>query len=628
LRDEIISPLAPRDEEEPMRMPSGDAKPAEKAGGATELPNDEGLLATDDSSGEKDTAFQRRERPGDPPSAPATPAPEHPAKEKPAAEHHESHPTMIDLEGFEGRAVVLPIEGGRFDHLCATAGKLIYVREPRVGSYGSPHPLCFYDIEKRSELHILDDVGAVRLSANGRKLLAERGKAWGIIDVLENQRIDRPLATSGLEATIDPAVEWRQLFDDAWRLERDFFYDPHMHGVDWKEMRGRYGELLKDCVTRSDVNYVLGEMIGELNCSHTYRGGGDYDAGPHRGVGYLGCDLALEQGAYRIKHILEVAPWDYANRPPLRQPGIAVKEGDWLLAVNGHRIDISEDPWAAFQGMAETTVQLTVNRTPTLEGARKVLVRTVGDESRMRQLAWVEANRRQVEKLSGGKAGYLYVRNTAVDGQNELYRQFRAQFNKPALVIDERWNSGGQVPDRFVELLARHVTNYWKVRDGHDWQTPFVAHTGPMAMLVNGWSGSGGDCLPWMFRKAGLGPVIGERTWGGLIGMTGAPQLIDGGHVTVPTFGIYDASGSWIIEGNGVEPDISVVDDPGLMASGADPQLERAVTEVMKSLEANPPAQPKHPEYPNRAGTAVNAPPVKAEEGKAAPAGGAVAAGQ
>jgi tricorn protease len=226
---------------------------------------------------------------------------------------------------------------------------------------------------------------------------------------------------------------------------------------------------------------------------------------------------------------------------------VRVKEGDFILAVNGRRLDPAQDPWAAFQGLGDKVVQLTVNSRPTTDGARQVLVTTISDESSMRQLAWVEANRRRVETESGGKVGYIYVRNTGVEGQGELYRQFRAQFNKPALIIDERWNSGGQIPDRFVELLGRRVTNYWGVRDGQDWQTPAVAHSGPKAMLVNGWSGSGGDCLPWMFRRAGLGPVIGQRTWGGLIGMTGAPPLIDGGHVTVPTFSIYDTAGRWII---------------------------------------------------------------------------------
>jgi len=243
---------------------------------------------------------------------------------------------------------------------------------------------------------------------------------------------------------------------------------------------------------------------------------------------------------------------------------------------------------------------LTVNNQPNRDGARDLLVQTIGSEATLRHLAWVESNRRRVDTASGGKLGYIYVKNTGQDGQSELYRQFRAQYSKAGLVIDERWNSGGQIPDRFVELLGRQVLNYYGVRDGRDWTTPFIAHQGPMAILANGWSGSGGDCFPFLFREKKLGPIIGQRTWGGLIGMTGAPGLVDGGSVTVPTFSIYDTSGKWIIEGRGVEPDIAVLDDPAELAQGRDPQLERAIAEVLKSLQANPPQLPKKPAYPIR----------------------------
>jgi tricorn protease len=316
-------------------------------------------------------------------------------------------------------------------------------------------------------------------------------------------------------------------------------------------------------------------------------------------VGYLGCDFALEQGAYRIKRILRTAPWDTV-RSPLRQPAVNVKEGDWLLAVNGHALDVKEDPWAAFQGMADRPVFLTVNDKPTREGAREVLVQTLGSEATLRQLAWVEANRQRVEAASEGKIGYIYVKNTGQDGQSDLYRQFRAQYTKPGLIVDERWNAGGQIPDRFVELLGREVLNYYGVRDGRDWTTPFIAHQGAKAILANGWSGSGGDCFPFLFREKKLGPIIGQRTWGGLIGMTGAPGLIDGGSVTVPTFGIYDTNGKWIIEGYGVDPDIPVLDDPAELAQGRDPQLERAIAEVQKTLKEHPPTTPTKPTYPIR----------------------------
>jgi tricorn protease len=381
-------------------------------------------------------------------------------------------------------------------------------------------------------------------------------------------------------------------------LERDFFYDPGMHGVDWKAMRQRYGELMKDAVTRWDVNYVIGELISELSASHTYRSGGVLESEPQRGVGYLGVDFERTNDFYRIAKIIDGAEWDASDRSPLNAPGVDIKEGDYLLAVNGVALDPDLEPYAAFQGQADKPVFLTVNSTPSLEGSREVLVQTMSNEARLRNLAWIEKNRKKVEELSKGQIGYVYVPDTGRGGQNELVRQFRAQFTKPGLIIDERFNSGGQIPDRFIEMLSRKTLNYWGVRDGKDWPWPEVAHSGPKAMLANGWSGSGGDCFPFYFQQAKLGPVIGTRTWGGLIGITGTPALIDDGRITVPTFGIYNTKGEWIIEGFGVEPDINIVDDPSLMAKGRDPQLERAVSEVLNSLKKTPPATTKKPKYP------------------------------
>jgi tricorn protease len=609
LRNEIMSPLAPRNDEEPMRpaletvrrdQNVADSKPVKPEGDdARAIP-----ARAQESDSKKEIAMREESKP---PSEPGAKSNEKSASPAPPVALNLKGTLEIDIEGFEARAVILPVGTGRYDDLLAAPGKLFYTRLPRLGSTSSNNPLCVYDIEKRDDALVVEDATEVELSADRRKLLVGRGRSWAVVNATENQRFDRSLPVGQLEMTIDPAAEWKQIFNDAWRIERDYFYDPQLHGVNWTAMRERYGKLLTDCVTRWDVNYVLGEMLGELSASHVYRGGGDFEQGIGRSVGYLGCDFTLEEGAYRISRILEAAPWDTANRGPLRQPGANVKEGDWLLAVNGRKVDVADDPWAAFQGLADRTVQLTVNSKPTMEGARTVLVQTISDETRLRQLAWIESNRKKVEQASGGKIGYIYVRNTAVEGQGELYRQFRAQFTKPAVIIDERWNSGGQIPDRFIELLGRRVTNFWGVRDGKDWQTPHVAHSGPKAMLVNGWSGSGGDCLPWMFRKASLGPVIGQRTWGGLIGMTGAPLLVDGGHVTVPTFSIYDSDGQWIIEGQGVTPDIQVIDDPAALARGEDPQLDRAIEEVKQALETNPPARPQRPAYPNRAGFAVGA---------------------
>ncbi len=507
----------------------------------------------------------------------------------------------IDLEGFESRGVILPPTGGRFSWIGATPGRVLFIRPPRVGSNTKTHALVAYDLEKREEKVVIDDAHGAELSADGKRLLVTRPGAWRVVGSSDAPKFDKTLPTGSLEAVVDPVAEWRQIFTDAWRIERDFFYDPGMHGADWPALRTRYGKLIDECATRADVNHVLGELLGELNSSHTYRSGGDLNDTPaSRNVGYLGCDFTLEQGAYRIAKILETAPWDINTRSPLRQPGLKVKEGDWLLAVNGRPLDTAKDPWAAFLGLADKDVFLTVNDQPVLEGAREVLVQPIASESWVRQYAWVEKNRRLVDEASGGQIGYIYVLNTATEGQNQLARQFRAQVHKPGLIIDERWNGGGQIPDRFVELLARKVSNYYAVRDGRDWQSPSIAHTGPKAMLTNGWSGSGGDCFPFLFRQMQLGPLIGTRTWGGLIGMTGAPRLVDGGEVTVPTFSIYDRTGKWIIEGYGVDPDITVPEDPAQLAKGRDPQLERAIEEVQKALKANPPRPPTKPAYPKR----------------------------
>lgn len=515
----------------------------------------------------------------------------------------EIKPVTIDIDGFESRLVVLSkIAAGNLGSVQAIPGKVLYRRQPNTGSGEEKTPVMWWDLEEREEKTLLADVDGYRVAAGGKKMLAWKKGTYAVVDIKPDQKLDKAAPTGDLPMSLDPAAEWRQIFNDVWRLERDYFYDPNMHGVDWAAMRERYGRLLDDAVTRADVNFVIGELIAELNASHTYRGGGDQEQAPERGVGLLGADFALENGAYRISRILRGAPWDSEARSPLAQPGVNVKEGDYLLAVNRIPLDVSKSPWAAFQGLAGKTVTLTVNSAPTMEGARDVLVETLESEYRLRNLAWIEEKRAMVKRLSGGRVGYVYVPDTGVNGQTELVRQFMGQFTKDGLVIDERFNSGGQIPDRFVELLNRPLYNYWGVRDGVDWQWPPVSHLGPKAMLVNGWSGSGGDCFPFYFKEAGLGPLIGTRTWGGLIGITGAPALIDGGTVSVPTFGIYSKRGEWIIEGHGVEPDIEVIDDPTAAARGGDPQLERAVEEVLKALEANPPKPPVKPAYPNRSG--------------------------
>jgi tricorn protease len=521
-------------------------------------------------------------------------------KEKKEEKEEKPKETKITLAGFEQRVVILPPVAGNFGGIAAVSGKIIFLRTPNSGSDDKKKPLMHYDLEKREEKTILDDVDMFSVSADSKKVLVGKSGSYPIVDVGENQKLDKKMPTSQLEMTVDPKAEWNQIFTDVWRIERDFFYDPNMHGVDWNEMRVRYGKLLENAVTRWDVNYVIGELISELSSSHTYRGGGDVNEGEVRHFGYLGVDWELVNGAYRIKDIVTDAPWDTEVRSSLAQPGVDVHQGDYVLAVNGQPVDVTRAPWAAFEGLADKTVELTVNSKPTMEGARRVVVQTLTDETRLRNLAWIESNRKRVDELSGGRIGYIYVPSTGIDGQTELVRQFAAQFDKEGLIVDERFNSGGQIPDRFIELLDRKPLAFWAVRDGKNWQWPVYASFGPKVMLINGWSGSGGDAFPDYFRKAGLGPLIGTRTWGGLIGVTGAPGLIDGGYITVPTFRMYNPDGTWFKEGHGVDPDIEVKDDPSQLAKGVDPQLEAGVQEVLKLLKTKPLVAPKRPAYEKR----------------------------
>lgn len=520
----------------------------------------------------------------------------------------------IDFEDFERRAVELPVKPGRYGQLQAIDGKLLYMRRPRNGSADRNSQVVSYDIEDREEKVVVENASSFQLTANRKKMLVDSrgtytiqgtggggGMRWNRGSSGDDEsKKDKRLSLDGLQVTVDPIAEWKQLFVDGWRIQRDFFYDPGMHGVDWGKVREQYGAMLDECVTRWDVNYLMGEMIGEINASHTYRWGGDAESAPSVSVGLLGCDYDLANGHYRISRIYDGAAWDSEVRSPLNENGLNIEPGTYLLEVNGVPVDVSKDPWAAFQGLAGKAVELTLNDQPALDGARRVLVTTMSSERRLRYLTAIENTRARVDELSDGKIGYVYVPNTGRNGQNELVRQMRAQFTKEALIIDERWNGGGQLPDRFVELLNRPILNYWGVRDGADWQTPMFAHAGPKAMLINGRAGSGGDAFPYYFKQAGCGKLIGTRTWGGLIGYTGVPRLIDGGTVIAPTFGIYNTKGEWIIEGYGVDPDIEVIAHPAKTAKGQDPELERAIEELLNELKENPVKAPAKPEYPDR----------------------------
>ena len=521
-------------------------------------------------------------------------------KDDPEDEQEELKPTVIDLDGLESRMVILTEKAGNFNSIQAAKGKIVYMKSPNTGSDEKGNEIKYFDLEEREIKSIITDVNGFQISADGNKILVVKGNAFAVIEVKENQKMDKPLNTGDMNMMVDPRAEWKQIFKDAWRLERDFFYDKNMHGVDWDAMYIRYGTLIDDASTRWDVNFIIGELIGELNASHTYKGGGDEENGKKVNVGYLGVDYELIDDTYRIKKIIKGASWDIEAKSPLDMPGVEAQEGDFLLAVNGIPVDAEKEPYFAFLGLGGKTVELTLNTQPIVEGSRKIVIKTMTDETRLRHLSWIEFNRKKVEDATDGKVGYIYVRSTGIDGQNELIRQFMAQWDKEGLIIDERFNSGGQIPDRFIELLNRKPLAYWAVRDGKDWQWPPVAHFGPKVMLINGWSGSGGDAFPDFFRKSGLGPLIGSRTWGGLIGISGAPQLIDGGNVTVPTFRMYDPDGKWFLEGHGVDPDIEAKEDPTSLAKGGDSQLEKAIEVVLDSLKNSGYIKPEHPPVEDR----------------------------
>ncbi|PHN05598.1 S41 family peptidase [Flavilitoribacter nigricans] len=506
----------------------------------------------------------------------------------------------IDFDNFERRLVILPPSAGNMGNLSAAKGKIVFQRYPNTGTSGEDNALMYFDLKEKEEKTIMKKVNGYELSADGKKLLVRQGNNSGIIDLGADKKLEDNLSLKKMEMTVNPREEWAQIFNDAWRFQRDFFYDKKMHGVDWPAMRKQYGDMIQYAITRNDVNFILGELIGELNASHTYRGGGDQESPDRKAVGYLGVDWAKENGQFKVKEIIRGAEWDNEVRSPLDEPGVNIKAGDYILAVNGMALADYPDPWAAFEGLSNETVELTVSKSPNWDDTRQVVVKTIPDETRLRNLAWIEQNRKRVEEASNGQLGYIYVPSTGVDGQNELVRQFYGQWDKPGLIVDERFNNGGQIPDRFIELLNRKPLAYWSVRDGKNWQWPPVGNFGSMAMLINGWAGSGGDAFPDYFKKAGLGPLIGDRTWGGLIGISGAPTLIDGGTVTVPTFRMYNPDGTWFKEGHGVDPDIKVKEDPTKLAKGIDPQLEQAIAEVMKMVKEKGPIHPEEPKQEDR----------------------------
>lgn len=505
----------------------------------------------------------------------------------------------IDAEGFDSRALAIPESPATYFGLTAVDGGIafIHMNDQRERT------LKKFDLEKREAKEIMSGVGAYQIAAGGKKFIYSpaRGGDYGIADFSSGQKPGAGTLDFGqMDMRIDPVTEWRQIYTDAWRIMRDWFYDPNMHGVDWEKMHERYDVLLPHVAHRTDLDYILGELIGELNAGHCYVNPGDMPGTERVPVGMLGCVLEEDGGYYRISKIYRGANWHDNERSPLTEPGLNVSEGMYILEIDGYELSAEESPYRYLENKVGVPVVLKVNDKASLKGAREITVRPIGSELSLYYIDWVEENRKLVDKLSGGRIGYMHIPNTWYDGYREFFKAWQPLMNKEALIIDERYNGGGHSPFEMVQIMGNTVFSYWSVRHSALTSTPFPVNDGPKAMLINGLASSGGDAFPFYFRKAGLGPLIGETTWGGLIGYGYSPRFIDGGGFAVPGFAFVNPEGEWDVEAFGVDPDIYVWDDPSLIQAGREPMIEKAVEYLLEELKKNPRKKVETPPYPDR----------------------------
>ena len=391
----------------------------------------------------------------------------------------------------------------------------------------------------------------------------------------------------------------KQIYNETWRIERDFFYDPHYHGLDLGKAKKKYDPYLDGIASRDELTYLFQECLGEMTVGHMFVGGGETPQPKKFKGGLLGADYSLENNHYRVAKVYNGENWNPGNEAPLTQPGVNVKAGDYILAVNGRELHASDNIYSFFEETAGKQVLLKVGSNPDGKDSREVTVVPVESEEHLRHLEWIERNRRRVDEVTGGKIAYVHVPNTAGEGYTSFNRYFFSQVGKEGAIIDERFNEGGQLADYIIQYLNRPVMSKVVTREGQDWFSPSEAIFGPKVMIINEMSGSGGDALPWYFRKAGIGPLVGKRTWGGLVGIGGYPELIDGGRVTAPRAAIYGLKGEWEVENHGIAPDVEVDLDPAVWRQGKDAQLEKAIDVVMQALKDNPQPEIKRPPYPN-----------------------------
>ncbi|HVD93378.1 MAG TPA: PDZ domain-containing protein [Vicinamibacterales bacterium] len=515
--------------------------------------------------------------------------------ETPAKAPVDTTPFRIDLDDIQFRILDVPVPAGELSNLQAgNAGQFYFIRQVE----GKP-ALQRFDLEKRKAETVLPDVADYQVSADGKKLLYRSGDAWFIVSTTKEVKPgEGKIATDAIEVKVNPRAEWNEIFSEAWRVNRDYFYDPGMHGVDWKAARAKYSALLPDVTTRSDLNRVMQWMTSELSVGHhRISDPGDVPA-PNHPVpgGLLGADYAVENGRYRFAKVYGGLNWTPQLRSPLTEPGVNVKAGEYLLAVNGRDVRPTANLYSFFENTAGKIVEITVGPNADGSGSRTVQVVPIPGEGALRNRAWVEGNLRKVDKATDGRVAYVYVPNTAEPGHTYFKRYFYPQAHKDAVIVDERFNGGGQVADYYIDILRRPLISYWAMRYGADLKTPTASIQGPKVMIIDETAGSGGDLLPWMFRKLKMGQIVGKRTWGGLVGILGFPDFIDGGSITAPNLAIWTEDG-WVVENEGVPPDIEVEQTPADVIDGRDPQLEKAIAIALAELKKNPPVTPSRPPY-------------------------------
>ena len=523
-------------------------------------------------------------------ASPATSGSE--AKGRPAA------PMQIDLDDIQQRILALPIPAANYTDLKAgKAGEILLLED--LPSHKSL-TLMKFSLDNRQTTSILAGIEEASVSFNGEKFLYKQGAKWGIASTAAPAKDGEGLLDMNtMQVWRVPREEWKQMYNEAWRLERDYFYAANFDGLNLDAAEQEYRQYLPGIVSREDLNYLFREMLGKLSTGHTFIGGGDVPSTPTTSVGLLGADYTVENGRYRFQTIYSGENWNPELRSPLTEPGILVKQGNYLLAVNGRELRGTDDIFSFFLNTAGEQVTLKIASDANGSDAHEVVVVTIPSEVALRGRNWIYSNLRKVDELSNGRVAYVYLPDTAKDGFTSFNRYFFAQVGKQGVIVDDRYNSGGQAADYIIQYLQRKVWNYWYTPDGDVSTEPGEAIFGPKVMLINPYAGSGGDLIPWFFHHSEVGKLVGERTWGGEVGITGYPPLIDGGLITAPSLAFFTTEGKWGIENEGVPPDIEVSEDPRAWRQGHDLQLEKAVQTALDGLKANPLPKPTVPPFPN-----------------------------